>query len=178
MRFHKVSLLLVAACSILPAQTLKTKFSVDPVPLFITDIQNFEIERSFLEGKTGLGFYLSNSGAASRRIDGHILYGSEQSALYKYYVENFDKSSLWVGGKLSLAGGTVFGGRGTASNVGTLGILAMSGYQLVLSNVFLNPFAGVGYALTNNFFGRSSYTGDVKETSLLLNYGLQIGFLF
>lgn len=66
-----------------------------------------------------------------------------------------------------------------ASNIGALGILGVTGYQFMIRSFFIDPFIGVGYAVTNDLFGSAEYTGDIgRPTDWLLTYGFKIGFCF
>ena len=163
----------------------RTKFSVNPSALFVYNLQNFQLERTFFEGKLGWAFFYARTGQATREVGGYSAYGAEQSLTGKFYAKDVTQNSLWYGGKFSVASASVYEGQSpfflsgsTATNVGTLGLLAMGGYQIVSGGLFIDPFAGVGLALTNNFFGGARYTGDLEETRLLLNFGVQIGMSF
>ncbi|MCD6023122.1 MAG: hypothetical protein K0Q91_38 [Fibrobacteria bacterium] len=163
----------------------RTKFSVDPMALFVANLQNFEMERTVFDGKLGWAFYFARTGTAAREIDGYAFYGTEQALTAKYYFNNVSRSSLWLGGALSVASANVYervNGSNTlansATNIGTLGVHARIGYQWKFGSWFVEPVSGLGFALTNNLFGGSRYQGDVEEAHLLLKYGIQSGLSF
>lgn len=163
------------------AQPKLNKVSVNPIQLFGNNRLNVEYERGFSEGKYGISFYIGRTGNASRNIRGQYSWLSEQNVGLKFYSKNMDKSSFWYGGMISVSSGNIYDENGVdqATNIGALGILATSGYQLILKLFYINPYVGAGYAISNDLFGSSQYTGDMaKPSNGLFVYGFRMGICF
>jgi len=163
------------------AQQRMNKLSVNPIELIGYNHLNMEFERGFHNGKYGVSFYIGQTGNASREIHGQYSRLSAQNVALKFYSKSIDKSSFWYGGMISVASGNIYSVNGVdqATNIGALGLLATTGYQVVIRSFYINPYLGVGYALTNDLFGSATYTGDIsKPTNWLLTYGFKVGFCF
>jgi hypothetical protein len=163
------------------AQQKLNKLSVNPIQLFGYNRLNIEYERGFSEGKYGISVYMGRTGNASRKIHGQYSWLSEQNAAIRFYSKSMEKSSFWYGGMVSVSSGNIYDENGVdqATNIGALGIMATSGYQLFIKSFFINSYAGAGYSLTNDFFGSAQYTGNIaKPSNWLLMYGFRMGFCF
>jgi hypothetical protein len=163
------------------AQVKMNKVSINPVQLFGYNRLNMEYERGFSKGKYGIGIYMGQTGNSTRKIHGQYSWLSEQNVVLKFYSKNMEKSSFWYGGKVSVSSGNIYDENGfdKATNIGALGILAMSGYQIVVNSFYVDPYLGAGYSLTNDLFGSAKYTGDISQPSnWLLVYGFKIGICF
>ena len=185
----------------------EVKFSINPVPIAFNSVFNFQVEKSLLNGSLGLGFYMAQSGGASREIKGFTQSGAEESILLKYYANGISKNSPWVGEKTSVTSGTLSFDDGdrteTSTNIGTLGLSGQAGYQLCFGSFFIDPFVGAGIAITNDLFGNSDYNsgyispanassqywfsglslgtydhGRSSDSHLLIQYGINFGFFF
>jgi hypothetical protein len=163
------------------AQQKMNKLSVNPIQLFGYNRLNVEYERGFNAGNYGISFYMGRTGNAARKIHGQYAWLSEQNVTLKFYSKNMYKSSIWYGGTVSVASGNIYDENGIdqATNIGALGILATSGYQLIVKSFYINLYLGAGYSLTNDLFGSAQYAGDIsKPTNWLLTYGFKMGICF
>lgn len=163
------------------SQPALNKVSVNPVQLLGYNQLNMEYERSFMEGKWGGGFNMRHTGNASPRIHGQYSQLSEENIFFKRYVRRYDRNSLWYGAMLAVASGEIYSDNGAdkASNIGALGLLGIGGYQFIIRSLYLTPYAGAGYAITNDLFGSAEFTGNIgKPTKGLLTYGLKAGICF
>lgn len=163
------------------AQQKLNKVSVNPIQLFGYNRLNMEYERGFSEGKYGISLYMGRTGNSTRKIHGQYSWLSEQNATIRFYSKSSDKSSFWYGGMVSVSSGNIYDENGVdqATNIGALGILATSGYQIIIKSFLINSYLGAGYSLTNDLFGSAQYTGDIaKPSTWLLTYGIKVGFCF
>jgi hypothetical protein len=180
MKTYFFSLFFIVTVNLFAQQKLN-KLSVNPIQLFGYNRLNMEYERGFSEGKYGICFYMGRTGYASRQIHGQYSWLSEQNVALKLYSKSMDKSSFWYGGMVFVSSGNIYDENGIdqAINIGAMGILATSGYQVIIKSFYLNPYIGAGYSLTNDLFGSTQYTGDIaKPSKWLLTYGLKLGFCF
>ncbi len=175
----------IALVAILPLHTYSqeklNKLSVNPIQLMGYNRINGEFERSFREGKMGVSIYFGQTGNASPKIHGQYSHLSEQNMAVKFYGKKFNQSSFWYGGLVSVSSGNIYDENGIdkALNIGALGIMGITGYQLIFRSFYVTPYLGAGYALTNDLFGSAEYFGDIgKPTDWLLMYGLKMGFCF
>lgn len=162
-------------------QNKMNKISINPIQLFGYNRLNFEFERGFRDGKFGISIYYGQTGNSSRKIHGQYSYLSEQNIAIKIYNKESYKSCLWYGGMISVSSGNIFDENGIdkATNIGALGLLGITGYQIIFKSFYLTPYLGAGYALTNDLFGSAVYSGDIgKPTDWLLIYGIKTGFCF
>ncbi|HLO57387.1 MAG TPA: hypothetical protein VK179_01465 [Bacteroidales bacterium] len=163
------------------SQEKLNKFSVNPIQLIGYNRLNVEYERGFHDGKYGISIYYGQTGNSSRKIHGQYSYLSEQNASFRLYSRKLSVSSFWYGGMISVTSGNIYDENGIdkATNIGALGIMAVTGYQFIIKSFYATPYLGVGYALTNNLFGSVEYTGHIgRPTDWLLTYGLKTGFCF
>ena len=164
------------------SQDKLNKLSVNPIQLFVFNITNLEYERGFCDGKLGVSFFYGGTGRTTRSIGRYRMYMTEQNISVKGYTRGINNNSFWYGGQLSVASSSIYSisynNYNSAGNVGTLGLTGKAGYQFVLKSFYLDFFGGLGYAITNDLFGKATYTGDVKETKLLLIYGIKTGIAF
>lgn len=154
---------------------------MDPVSLIVSGMNNFEFERGFSEGKFGVSFYYGKTGNSTRVVGGYKIYNTEQAVAFSYYFKNFDKSSFWLGPRLSFTSSTIVDDKNPsnyANNIGTLGLSASLGYQFALGSFHLSPFFAFGYALTDNLWGKAVYHGNLKSNPIIINYGLKTGIAF
>lgn len=163
------------------AQNKLNKLSLNPIELLGYNRLNVEFERGFRQGKMGISLYIGHTGVASRKIHDEFSQLSEESVAVRFFTKAMDKSSYWYGAMISVSSGNITSADGLdrASNIGALGILGVTGYQFMIRSFFIDPFIGVGYAVTNDLFGSAEYTGDIgRPTDWLLTYGFKIGFCF
>jgi len=176
-----LAILLLIISAPVYAQGRLNKLSVNPIQLFGYNRLNMEYERGFKDGKNGISVYLGQTGNSTRKIHGQYSYLSEQNVALKFYAKTIEKSSFWYGGMISVSSGNIYSENANekALNIGALGLLGVSGYQVVINSFFLNLYLGIGYALTNDLFGSAQYTGDIsKPSDWLLTYGFKVGFSF
>lgn len=162
------------------AQDKKNKISVNLPQLFVFNITNIEYERSFNEGKLGIAFFYGRTGNTTIEINNKQVYFVEQNVSVKRYLKSFSERSFWYGGQLSVASADVFSSddSGETLNQGTLGVFGTLGYQFIIKSFYVDAFAGLGYALTNDLFGNVSYSGNESDTKLLGTFGLKMGVAF
>lgn len=160
------------------SQEKVNKLSVNPIQLFVYNIVNFEYERGFNDGKVGISFFYGATGRSTREIQGYRIYMTEQNASIKRYLKNISTNSFWYGGQLSVVSSSIYGNYGSASNIGTLGITGKLGYQFIIKSFYLDFFGGVGYALTTDLFGTSSFVGGVTEAKISPIIGIKTGIAF
>jgi len=178
-----IFLLLSVSSTITLSNERLNKVSFNPIQLFGFNILNAEYERGFSDGKLGVSFYMGRSGMFGAESAGYQIFVSHQKVGIKYYTRNIQRNSLWLGGQLSAASGYVYGIEGNNSDDealvnGTLGVIGKIGYQLVLGSFLIDLHAGAGYALTNNLYGESYYSGGIGESNLLLDFGINTGIVF
>jgi hypothetical protein len=176
-----LTVLMVLLSLNLPGQVKMNKLSINPIQLICYNRLNVEFERGFGLGKYGISLYYGRTGNASRKIHGQYSWLSEQNTAVKFYHKNIDRSCFWYGGMITVSSGNIYDENGIdkATNIGALGVLGITGYQVILKSFYINPYIGAGYALTNNLFGSAEYTGNIgKPTDWLLTYGIKIGFCF
>lgn len=179
----KTFLFFFLACSAIVsnAQDRLNSLSVNPIQLFGYNRLNIEYSRGFNQGKYAIGIYLGRTGNSARKIHGQYGYYSEQSFSINFFNKKMDQSSLWYGGRVTVASGDLYDENGIdqATGIGSLGILAGIGYQFVIRSFFISPYIHAGYAITNDLFGSAEYTEDMgKPTKGLLTYGFKAGFCF
>lgn len=163
------------------AQEKKSKFSVDPYQLGLLNVLNFEYERSFNDGELGVAFYYGNSGNVPGKLGDTRMNFSEQSIALKKYAKSFSTNSFWSGIQLSVTSGLVNEidhYSGETWDVGTLGLSAKVGYQVIVKSFYLDVHAGLGYAITNKLFGEIYSYDEVSEERLLTPYGIKMGIIF
>lgn len=163
------------------SQERLNKVSVNPLQLFGFNIVNFEYERGFNEGKLGVAFFYGRTGNTTRKIGDIRAFLTEQNVSVKSYSKSIDETSLWYGGQLSVASGDIIDFDdfdNSARGIGTLGITGKLGYQFILDSFYLDFFAGLGFAVTNDLFGTAQYTGDITESRVLPILGLKTGIAF
>lgn len=163
------------------AQQRLNKLSINPIQLVGYNRLNMEYERGFNDGKSGICFYLGQTGNSAGKIHGQYSHLSEQSVALKLYSKNIEKSCFWYGGMVSVSSGNIYtqDETGKASNIGALGLLGTTGYQFIIKSLYINTCLSLGYAITNDLFGSAQYTGNIeKPTNWLLTYGFKMGFSF
>lgn len=163
------------------AQEKMNKVSVNPLQLFVFNIGNVEYERGFRGGKLGVSFYYGRTGNTTRTFRGLRTFVTEQQVSIKHYPGTIAASGLWYGGQVSVASGNVYSPdvyNDRAYDIGTLGLTGKFGYQYIHKSFYLDFFGGVGYALTNNLFGKATYLGGVSEAKILFTYGIKTGIVF
>ena len=163
------------------SQEMKSKFSINPIQLSLSNAINFEYERSFNNGKLGVAFTFANNGATAGKMSETRMSLSEQSVTFKSYSNSFYESGWWYGGAMSVASGFIQDEddfNNVAYNIGTLGVSGKVGHQIVIKSFYANVFGGIGYAITNDLFGEAVYNGDYSESNLLIPYGLNLGITF
>lgn len=174
-----VTLLLITLSTTAFAQERLNKVSHNPLQLFVFNLTNFEYERGFKDGSLGVALYYGRTGSTTREINGISFYGTEQNVTFKLYRNLIDNSGLWWGGRLAVASGNARdGNEGSATGIGTLSVSGMGGYQIIAGSFYLDFFAGLGFALTNDLFGRAHYSGSMKESRILIPFGVKVGFVF
>jgi hypothetical protein len=155
------------------------KLSVNPIQLALFNNHNIEYERGFKQGKLGIAFYLGRAAGFSREISDTRMVLSEQNVTVKWYLNTINRSSFWYGGALSVASGSIIiKDKGSAFNIGTLGLSGRLGYQFIIKSFYLDPSLGIGYALTNDLFDTLTEHDDVELTNLILVFGLKMGIVF
>lgn len=156
------------------------KLSINPISFIYFNIYNLEYERSFQEGKAGLSIFYGNSGSEPRIIAGSILNVKELDISLKKYANTFCSSSFWYGGRISVSLSDLQESKidDFSSNLGTLGVMAKEGYQLIFKFLYVDFNIGIGIIITNNLFGNANYSENYFKKRWIVNWGIRTGFVF
>jgi hypothetical protein len=177
-----IFLISLSFCFYVYAQDKLNKLSTNPVSLIVANMNNFEFERGFSEGKLGVAFYYGKTGNVLKAVNGYKINASEEAVSFNIYLKNIGKPAFWFGPRLSFTSASISDEKyptiNYANNIGTLGLCMSFGGQIVVGGLYLSPFFSLGGALTNNLWGEAKYYGNIKESHIIINYGLKTGIAF